>query len=382
MPWKTYTVIDERKRMIEEYRKGELSVTHLAEYFGVTRPTIYKWVGRYEEGGEDGLLDRSRAPHNPVHKVSQEIQQLIVSLRGKRNGAKKIAVKLAEAVGCDRVPAVSTINEILSRHNLVVPRKRRRRVMGGTKPSQGEHGNNDVWCADYKGHFRARNGERCDPLTISDYASRYLLRCPLVQGLDFECAWPVFQSAFLEYGLPLAIRTDNGPPFASRAVCGLSRLSILLMKLGVEHQRIERGCPEQNGRHERIHLTMLDAIKPPAASRRMQNIALKRWQREYNDERPHEGLGMRTPASVYSPSERSMPKIIPAFDYPQAKYVRKVDAAGKIYWRHCGIFTSEVLRGEYVGLLPLEAHLFAVILGTLDLGVLDIRKLTFTARKR
>lgn len=379
MPW-LGSIMEQREELIRLYEDGRLNMSDLARHCGISRPTAYKWIRRW--CGDEGLEDRSRAPHHALRHVSAEMEAAVLAVRdASGRGAKKLAVALADRFGAEAVPAVSTINDILGRHHRLKPRPKRRRVPRGIEPEGRGKTPNHVWCADHKGCFRTLDGERCDCFTLSDENSRYLLRCRLVDSLDFHCSWPVLESAFREFGLPTALRTDNGVPFATRGIAGLSRLSICLLKLGIRHERIEPGHPEQNGRHERIHLTMeQEALTPRASTRRAQHLRLERWRREYNETRPHEALHMRTPAQVYAPSLKQMPAVVPQFDYPEAKFVRKVDSAGKLYWRHIGVFISEVLTGEHVGLRQFDQNLFELYLGPLKLGILNIKTLEFTRK--
>jgi len=243
-----------------------------------------------------------------------------------------------------------------------------------------------VWCADFKGWFFTGDGQRCDPLTISDASSRYLLRCQATEGTDVAAVQPVFEAAFKEYGLPWAIRTDNGPPFASRALCGLSRLSLWWLKLGIVPERIKAGHPEQNGRHERMHLTLKkETATPPAATRLAQQRRFKRFVRQFNEERPHEALEMATPASAYRVSQRPYPRRLEEWDYPTGMKVRQVSNGGRFRWRCAQVFLTHVLEGERVGLWPVDERYWQVWIGALDLGILDGYRqtmLTPSQRKR
>ena len=247
-------------------------------------------------------------------------------------------------------PAASTMGTLLAREGLVVGRKKRRRTAPYREPLAHADGANRVWCGDFKGWFRTGDGERIDPLTISDAYSRYLLRCQAVEKTDTARVQAIFEAAFREYGLPQAIRTDNGAPFASRALAGLSRLAVWWMKLGIVPERIEAGHPEQNGRHERMHRTLKqETAQPPAANRREQQRALDRFRKEYNQVRPHEALGMRTPGAVYQSSPRRFPARVPEPEYPESMLVRTIGHKGQIRWKKQEVFVSEVLWGEQSG---------------------------------
>jgi len=271
-------------------------------------------------------------------------------------------------------PAASTIGELLHRHGLAVPRRRRMVTPADISPFVNCVGPNDTWCIDFKGWFRTRDGRRCDPLTISDAYSRYLLRCQAVRRADTRCVRPLLEASFREYGLPLSVRSDNGPPFASRSVAGLSRLSIWFIKLGIKPERITPGRPCENGRHERMHGTMQrEACQPPEANRRAQQRRFDDFRRVYNQERPHEAIANATPAMIYRPSPRLYPARLPEMIYPDHWQVRKVRQTGEIRWRGASVFISEVLTGEPIGLNESADGLWQPHFGQLHLGTLDHR---------
>ena len=375
MPWTETCAMDQRMRFVVEYDLGELPVRALCRKYGISPKTAYKWLHRADEWGlEAGLRDLSRAPHVHPNQVSAEVEEGVICARLAHPtwGPRKLRALLERHGGSTSWPASSTIGGVLKRHNLVRPRKRRRRVPAFTEPFAWVERPNDVWCADFKGWFRTGDGERCDPLTISDACSRYLLRCQAMEGTDFEAVRPAFEEAFKEYGLPWAIRTDNGPPFASRALRGLSRLSVWWLHLGIVPERIEAGHPEQNGRHERMHLTLKnDTARPPGRSGLAQQRRFNRFRREFNEVRPHEALGMQTPASLYVPSRRPYPRQEPQWEYPLGMTVRQVSGGGRFRWRCGNVFLSHVLDGEAVGLWPLAERHWQLWLGPLELGVLD-----------
>jgi putative transposase len=265
---------------------------------------------------------------------------------------------------------------MLAREGLVVGRKKRRRTPPYGQPFAAADAPNRVWCADFKGWFRSRDGARIDPLTISDAHSRYLLRCQAVKKTDGPRVQAIFEAAFREYGLPEAIRSDNGAPFASRAVAGLSRLAVWWMKLGIVPERIAAGHPEQNGRHERLHRTLKqEAASPPAANRRAQQRALEGFRREYNEQRPHEALGMQTPSALYVPSPRLYPARVPEPEYGEAMRVRTVRQGGVLCWKHRNVFLTEVLDGERVGLLPVDDRFFTIFFGEFPIARFDSHRL-------
>jgi len=267
-------------------------------------------------------------------------------------------------------PATSTMGEIIKRAGLVIARRKRRRTEPYTEPLAHASETNKVWCADFKGWFRARDGSRIDPLTITDACSRYLVRAQAVEKTDTERVRAIFEAAFGEHGLPEAIGTDNGPPFASSAVGGLSRLAVWWIKLGIQPERIEAGHPEQNGRHERMHRTLKQEVRQ-AENWRAQQLELDRFRREYNEVRPHEALGMRTPASVYQPSLRPYPAREAKLEYPDPMRVLTVKSHGHFRWKKQDVFLSEVLWGERVGLLPVDDGLHTVYFAHMPLALFD-----------
>jgi len=375
MPWTETCVMDQRMRFIVEYDMDELPVRTLCRKYGISPKTAYKWLRRADTLGlEAGLKDRSRAPHRHPNQVPTELEQVIVEARLAHPtwGPRKLRVLLKRQDALTPWPAASTIGEVLKRHNLVRPRRRRRRTPPYTEPFASAQRPNDVWCADFKGWFRTGDGQRCDPLTISDAVSRYLLRCQAMDATGFESVRPIFEAAFKECGLPWAIRTDNGPPFASRAIRGLSRLSLWWLRLGIIPERIEAGHPEQNGRHERMHLTLKqETASPPRRSHRAQQRRFNDFRREFNEQRPHEALEMQTPASRYVSSRRPYPRREPQWEYPLGMTTRQVSSDGEFRWRCGRIFVSHVLAGEQLGLWPLDDRYWQVWLGPLELGVLD-----------
>ncbi len=357
MPWKASSVMEEKLRFVLEYEREEQTMTELCESFGIARETGYVWLRRYRQSGWAGLAELNRRAERHPNQTPGEIEQQVLELRQAhmRWGPRKLKRVLERDEAGRRWPAASTIGEMLKREGLVVARKKRRKTAPYSAPLAHADGPNRVWCADFKGWFRTGDGARIDPLTISDAHSRYLLRAQAVAKTDTARVQATFEAAFRQYGLPQAIRTDNGAPFASTAIAGLSRLAVWWIKLGIVPERIEAGHPEQNGRHERMHRTLKQEVAmPPAEDRRAQQRALQEFRQEYNEVRPHEALGMQTPASVYEPSERAYPAKVREPEYPATMLVRSVHSHGHFRWkkRH-DVFLSEVLWGERVGLLPL-----------------------------
>lgn len=375
--------MEEKVRFVYDYERDEQTMADLCAGYGISRETGYVWLRRYRKHGLAGLVELGRRPQWSPQQTAREVEEAVLELRQAhmRWGPRKLKRVLERDQPGRAWPAASTIGEMVKRAGLVVGRKRRRRTEPYTDPLAHAHGPNRVWCADFKGWFRAQNGERIDPLTITDAYSRYLLRCQVVEKTDTERVRAILEAAFREYGLPEAIRTDNGAPFASAAIAGLSRLSVWLIKLGVVPERIEAGHPEQNGRHERMHRTLKQALQP-AADRRAQQHDLDQFRQEYNEVRPHEALNMETPASVYAASAREYPRRVEAVEYPDAMVVRAVEQNGCFYWRKRQVFLTEVLWGERIGLLPIHDGVYAVYFAQLELATFDVRTLKVTPIKK
>ncbi len=373
--------MDEKLRFVFEYELGERSMTELCQRYEITRETGYVWLRRYRRAGVAGLIEHSRAAHRHGNQTPEDLEQMVLELRQAhmRWGPRKLK-RVLERDAPGRVwPAASTIGALLKRQGLVVARKKRMRTAPYTEPLAHADGANRVWCADFKGWFRTADRQRIDPLTISDAHSRYLLRCQAVEKTDTARVQAIFEAAFREYGMPQAMRTDNGAPFASRAVAGLSRLAVWWIKLGIVPERIAAGHPEQNGRHERMHRTLKqETAQPPAANRREQQRTLDRFRQEYNQVRPHEALHMQTPAAVYQPSARTFPARVPEPEYPETMLVRSVRPHGHFRWKKYDVFLSEVLWGERVGLLPEDDRWFTIYFAQLPLARFDSRKLQVT----
>jgi len=370
--------MEEKVRFVLEYEQDERTMTELCEGYGIARETGYVWLRRYRERGLAGLVELNRAARRHGNQTPAETEQAVVELRQAhmRWGPRKLKRVLEREQPHQRWPAASTIGDLLKREGLVVGRKPRRRTAPYTEPLAHADGPNRVWCADFKGWFRTGDGERVDPLTISDAYSRYLLRCQGVEKTDTVRVRGILEAAFREYGMPAAIRTDNGAPFASAAVGGLSRLAVWWMKLGIVPERIEAGHPEQNGRHERLHRTLKqETAQPAAANRRAQQRAFDRFREEYNEQRPHEALGMQTPALVYEPSPRAYPARVPEPDYPTSMLVRSVHHQGQIRWKKHDVVVSQVLWGERVGLLPTDERWFTIYFAQFPIARFDSRKL-------
>ena len=379
MPWARTDWMSERVKFIAAHLEYEASFADLCRDFGVSRKTGYKWLRRYEVAGAGALEDRSRAAHSHPNTVGDPVVQAVLAIRRRhpRWGPRKLRVVLKRQQPRLPLPAASTIGDILKRNGLVRPRRRTRRSAPYGDRLRQYDAPNAVWCADFKGHFPMgghRDGERCHPLTISDGFSRYLLRCRALRRPLHRCVQPIFESAFRQYGLPRAIRTDNGPPFSTLAPGGLSRLAVWWIRLGIRPERILPGRPDQNGRHERMHSTLkAETAKPPRSSFSAQQRAFDRFQIEYNEERPHEALGQEVPASFYRPSLRAYPRYLPQVEYPAHFETRWAYPNGVISFGTTQWYVSACLSGERVGLEPCDDGRWRVHYGCVPIGVLDIR---------
>ncbi len=374
MPWREVCPMDERVRLIGAVLAGEESMSELCEEFGVSRKTGYKWMQRYLEQGLAGLEDRSRAPRVVPWAISQAQAEAISGVRREHPswGPKKLRARLVERAPEQSWPVPSTIGELLRRTGLSQARKRRRRATPNRGPLRAPLGANELWCIDFKGWFRTGDGARCDPLTVTDAFSRYLLCTKVVSPPDSEGCRSELERVFKEYGLPLAMRSDNGAPFASLGAGGLGKLSVWWVKLGILPERIEPGKPQQNGRHERMHRTLkLETAKPPAENLQAQQRRFDRFRAEFNHERPHEALGQTPPAEHYRPSPRSYPKRLEDPVYPADYQPRRVRSNGEIKWQGELVLIGAALVNEVIGLRENADGEAAAYFGPIALGVID-----------
>ena len=376
MPWKEVKPMEQKILFIADYLRSGKSFMDLCRSYGISRKIGYKWVRRYREGGMDALHERSRKPHLSPQSTSFSICKEIIALRTKRRiqpGPKKIQALLCTQHPEWTVPSKTTIYNILRREGLVEKRKLRRRVTAEPKAFGPVHEPNDLWSADFKGQFLTGDGSWCYPLTIMDHESRYLLDCRALPGTAMQAVQKTFERIFREYGLPRRIRTDNGVPFASNSVRGISHLSRWWIRLGIVPERIEKGKPQQNGNHERMHRTLKDAaLRPPARTSSRQQEVFDEVRREYNDERPHEALGQKTPASRYRPSPRRMPDQLPDLEYPGHYRLATVSSHGVMYCFGRYIYVGHVLTGERLGLEEVRDGIWNAYFGPLVLGYVDL----------
>lgn len=378
MPWNQVTPMDEKTQFIADVLRRTLSISELCERYGISRKTGYKLIRRYQAEGPAGLRERSRRAQRCPHRTRDDAVAAILEVRQRhpRWGAKKLLKILAKKEPKRDWPARSTVCDILDRHGLIShPRKRHQPGHPG-KPTAAMMAPNQLWCADFKGHFKTGDGIYCYPLTVTDGYSRFLLECQGLTTTSCGDSKPVFRRLFQEYGLPERIRTDNGVPFATVSLARLSTLSAWWVRLGVLPDLIEPGKPQQNGRHERMHRTLkAEATRPPSAAMRSQQQRFDRFRAEFNEVRPHEALEMRTPAALYQPSPRSMPTRLPPLEYPDRFEVRYVSANGGIRWNCAWVNVSTVCIGEYVGLEEIDDGVWNVYFGALKLGRLLERKM-------
>lgn len=381
MPWKETRVMDQKIKMISDWLSGEYNVTELSRIYEVSRKTLYKWIKRYQVDPEVWLHQRSTRPLTVPRATPVEVVAEILALKSQHEhwGSRKLLAWLNGHHPDKHWPVASTTSEILKRHGLVHARHKRHHTPPYSQPFLKAWQPNEVWCADFKGQFRLGSGNLCYPLTLTDSYSRYLLGC---WGLEHPAYLPTrsyFELAFREYGLPGAIRTDNGVPFASVGLGGLSSLGVWFVKLGIWPERIEKGHPEQNGRHERMHRTLKkEAISPPRKSLGEQQRAFDRFQAIYNNDRPHEALGQRAPWLFYRRSVREYPQKMPEVEYPQSYSIRHVKESGCFKWRNEELYLSGALAGESVGLKETDNGVWTIYFSFYPVGILDDR--TFTIK--
>ncbi len=364
--------MDEKLKFVARLLEGE-KMAPLCREFGISRVTGYKIFNRYKSSGLDGLYDQSRAPYRQANRLPFQVERTILGIKKEYPswGAPKIRDKLVRQYPMLKPPAVSTIHAVLDRHGLVKRRKRRRHKAQGT-PLIGADSPNGLWCADYKGEFKLGNHNYCYPLTITDYRSRYLLACEGLESTKADPTFSVFERAFKEYGLPHAIRTDNGTPFAApNALFGLSRLAVWWLRLGIQIQRIKPGHPEQNGRHERMHLTLKkEATKPASFNLLQQQERFDQFSEVYNNQRPHQALAGAYPGDLYTPSAREY-YLPDEPEYPYHDYTKRVTRCGRLCVGQRKISLSIVFAGQYVGLSEVDDDVWQVSFMEYDLGFFD-----------
>lgn len=371
--------MDERLRFVARLLDGE-AMSDVCREFGISRKTGYKVFGRYKEHGLEALSDRSRRPVRYANQLPAQVETLILRCKGEKPhwGARKIRELLVRKLDGDfRIPAKSTIHAVLCRHGLIKLPRRPRRHASGTPLSPGA-APNDLWCADFKGEFKLGDGRYCYPLTVTDHASRFLLLCEALESTREGLAFTAFEQLFRERGLPAAIRSDNGAPFASpNGLFNLSKLSVWWLRLGVAIERIKPGHPQQNGRHERMHLTLKqEATRPPGMNSLQQQAKFDAFVREFNEERPHEALAMKRPADVYAPSTRHYDGRLPDLAYPFHDRDVLVTACGRICMHRKRVNISNVLAGQRLGIKEVDEGIWLVSFMSYDLGFIDLEQKT------
>ncbi|MGH7176911.1 MAG: integrase core domain-containing protein [Tepidisphaeraceae bacterium] len=372
--------MDQRVAFIADWLRDDWTMTELAARYAISRKTGYKWVDRYAADPEHGLAERSRAPMAHGRAMADAVRDAVLALRRGHPhwGPKKLRAILMERQPHDRWPAASTMGDLLRRAGVSQPRRRTRYVLPLTQPLAAAQAPNDVWTADFKGWFRTADQRRCDPLTVADAWSRFVLCCRIVAPSE-RGVRPWFERTFREYGLPRALRTDNGSPFATTGAGRLSHLAVWWLKLGIQLDRIDPGHPEQNGRHERFHLTLQqETTTPPAATPRQQQQRFDRMRREFNTERPHEALAQQPPARHYIASPRPYPGRLEEPWYDATHQVRRVKQTGQIKWYGEMVFVSEAVRGETVGLAETACGDWTVRFMHVELGRIDRQTRRFT----
>lgn len=377
MPWKETCVMDEKVKFIADYLDERYMMSELCQYYGISRKTGYKWLERYETDGVEGLKERSRRPHHHPQTTDAWIREQIIQtkLAHQSFGPKKVMDYLRREQPQSRWPADSTAGEILKGAGLVREKKRRTRISAHSQPFKDCHHPNAVWSSDFKGHFALGNRQRCYPLTVSDNDSRFILQCRGLTRTRQRDVRPWYEWIFREYGLPDAMRIDNGPPFASMALGGISELSKWWIQLGIAPERIKPGNPQQNGRHERMHRSLKAAVaSPPKYNMRAQQQAFNRFVKEFNEQRSHEALDRKTPSQVYQPSMRVYPKRLTPVEYDQGIQVRHARHNGEIKWQGQLLYISHVLAKEPIGLKQVNEECWEIYFSFYLLGFYDERK--------
>ncbi len=373
MGWKECNKMDEKLKFIARYLEGE-KLAPLCREFGITRPTGYKLIDRYKMMGQCALVEQKRTPHRYANQLPIAIEALILDLKREYPnwGAPKIREKIIKKYPDVKTPAKSTVHAVLDRNGLVEHRKGRRRFKAKGTPLNHVTGPNQLWCADYKGEFMLGNRQYCYPLTITDYASRYLIACEALSSTRENFAFEIFERAFKEYGVPDSIRTDNGIPFASgNSFYNLTRLSVWWLRHGINLERIVPGHPEQNGRHERMHLTLkLETTRPPRATLVSQQEAFDSFIEVFNKERPHEGIENKYPSEVYKPSQKKFKPLEPLF-YPLHDQTITVTQCGRICSKTMKVSLSRAFAGQQVGIKEMEDGIWVVSFLDYDLGYFD-----------
>jgi transposase InsO family protein len=383
MPWRETSPMEQRLEFVREYESGLFTMTELATQYGISRKTGYKWLDRHDADGVVGLQDRSRRPHQSPQATDPDLVERLLGLRRRhpRWGARKLLAVAARRDPDAPWPSRSTVCTWLKDRGLVASRRRRApSPHAPVSPLAPITAVNQVWTTDFKGEFRTGDGRYCYPLTLRDGFSRFVLRCDGFLSRTTDATRRAFERAFREFGLPERIRSDNGSPFASPGLGGLSQLSVWWMRLGIHPERIAPGHPEQNGSHEQFHSVLKAATtRPPAPHGRAQQQRFRRFIHEYNEERPHEALGLHPPASCYVASPRGLPSRLPPIDYAGHMEVRRVDHNGSISWKNRAVFVATALAGQPVAFEEIDDGLWTLHFATVALARYDERHRRFDA---
>lgn len=374
MAWGEINIMNQREMFAKAALEGSLSMAELCRQYQISRPTGYLWVKRYKEKGRLGLINMSRAPHNQPLKTPPALVKPVIQLRIDRPtwGPNKIRARLALDQPDVKWPSTTTIGNHIESHGLVVPRKYRTRVPGRTSPLSHCHHPNDVWCMDFKGWVLTADGQKFDPFTLTDADTRFIIKCAKLPSNDVEHVWGILDKAFREYGLPKVIRSDNGAPFAAMGPGRLSRLSVMIIKAGVTPEWIDPGKPQQNGRHERMHLTLQqDTQNYPRRTISEHSNEVNKFVYDFNYRRPHEALGQVPPGMLYTKSTRQWHGMLKAPEYPSNYEVRKVRSSGNITWRYTDIFLGRCLNQEYVSIIETADDIHEIRYGPVILGIIN-----------
>ena len=381
MPWQKTDSVNERLRFVAQAQEGLYSIPELSVRYGVSRQTGYTTIDRYNELGVDGLKDGSHAPRHCPHRISEEMRELLLGSRRAHPtwGPRKILAWLEPRHPELTLPAASTVGDLYSREQLVKRRPRRRQWSQPGRSTVQVSGPNDLWTIDFKGEFRTLDGIMCYPITIADAHTRFLLAVDGLPSTAHAGARVVVERVFREYGLPAVIRSDNGGPFATKAIAGLSRLNVWWTQLGIKQDRIAPGRPDQNGSHERMHLTLKqETVVPPAPDAQAQQERFDAFRGEFDFERPHEALEMQTPGSLYTRSPRELPEHLPEPEYPAHCVIRQVRANGILYFRDRSVFLSELLIGQLIALEEIADGVWSIYFYDLLVARLDERTWTMS----
>ncbi len=381
MPWKEIKVVDQRKEFVKAFLEKKFKIAQLCRQFSISRPTAYKWLKRFEEEGLDGLIDISRAPHHQSNMVSEDIVNLIITVKSNFPtwGPKKIHAYINNHHELEKCPCQTSVENILKRNGLVKPRKYRLRLAKRTEPLQDCYNPNDIWCTDFKGWSKTSDGHKFGPYTLMDADSRFLIACVQLDADNTDHVWAVLEKSFYEFGLPDGLRSDNGPPFATTAPGRLSKLGIKLIKAGVIPEWIEPGHPEQNGRQERMHGTLQAECMSNDLSLIEHTRRIEEFRDYYNFIRPHEALKQKCPGEVYIPSNRAWNGKPQSPEYQNCYKVGKVKSCGKMSWSGGEVYISRVFEGEPIGIYESENGL-AAYYGPIFLGIINGNHLVFERR--